>query len=245
MAARKKISAKKKSAPKKVAAKKPAPKKVAAKKPAPKKVAAKKPAPKKVAAKKPAPKKVAAKKPAPKKIVAKAPAAASPSTLPPISSEFVEEIAAFCELVNSGAAGDADLEGYASFNEQYKPSDWARNPAVDEHMLTFAMDGAGGQFTLWRQPGRALLDNPVVQLGDDGELHVLAPDFPSFVALVAAGVNLFSRSTDELSPQPQLQQFLTETWSGRAFDDAAAILSSAQAAWPGFEDWMRAQVKND
>ena len=238
MATKKKIAAKKRSAPKKVAAKK---------KPAPKKVAAKKPAPKKVAAKKPAPKKVVAKKPAPKKVVAKepAPAAAAPSTLPPRSSEFVEEIAAFCELLNSGAAGDADLEGYASFNEQYKPSDWARNPAVDQHMLTFAMDGAGGQITLWRQPGRELLDNPVVQLGDDGELHVLAPDFPSFVALVAAGVNLFSRSTDDLSPQPQLQEFLTETWSDRTFDDAATILSTAQAAWPGFEEWMRAQVKND
>ena len=228
MATKKKIAAKKKSAPKKVAAKK---------KSAPKKVAAKKPAPKKVAAKKPAPKKVVAKKPAP--------VAAAPSTLPPLSSEFVEEIAAFCELLNSGAAGDADLEGYASFNEQYKPSDWARNPAVDEQMLTFAMDGAGGQFTLWRQPGRELLDNPVVQLGDDGELHVLAPDFPSFVSLVASGVNLFTRSTDELSPAPQLQEFLTETWSDRTFDDAATILSTAQAAWPGFEEWMRAQVKND
>ena len=157
----------------------------------------------------------------------------------------MEEVAAFCELVNSGAAGDADLEGYASFNEQYKPSDWARNPSVDQQMLTFAMDGAGGQFTLWRQPNRELLDNPVVQLGDDGELHVLANDFASFAALVAAGVDLFSRSTDALTPRPQLQEFVQKTWADRAFGDATAILTDAKQAWPNFAAWMQDQVKAD
>ena len=106
------------------------------------------------------------------------------------------------------------------------------------------MDGAGGQFSLWLQPGRALLDNPVVQLGDDGELNVLAPDFPSFVALVGAGVNLFTRETEALSPQARVQEFLRERWADRSFDAPAAILSSAQAAWPGFEEWLRAQVPN-
>jgi hypothetical protein len=236
----------KKSPKKKVAAKKVAPKKVAPKKVAPKKVAPKK----KAAAKKVAPKKkAAAKKAAPKKVGAPAlsPKASAPPPAPTPEApaayfSFPEEVAAFCELVNSGGAGEADLEGYADFNEQYKPSDWARNPAVDQQMLTFAMDGAGGQFTLWRQAGRELLDNPVVQLGDDGELHVLASDFPSFVALVAAGVDLFSRETEDLTPRPQLQEFIAMTWGDRTFGDAASILSSAKDAWPNFEEWMRAQV---
>lgn len=207
-------------------------------------------------AKKVAKKKVSSKKPAPRKLVKKKAAAkkpARPSTppgmngaqsLPQVSFDFTAEIAAFCELVNSGGAGEADLEGYASFNEQYKPSDWAQNPALDQQLLTFAMDGAGGQFTLWRQPGKPLLENPVVQLGDDGELHVLANDFASFVALVAEGVNLFSRDTDDLTPRPQVKEFVKQTWGTRDFGDAGSILATASTAWSNFEEWMRAQVKS-
>ncbi|MDP1829098.1 MAG: hypothetical protein Q8L48_37895 [Archangium sp.] len=250
MAAKKKAAkrAVKKAPKKKVAAKKVVAKKAASKKAAPKKAAPKKAAPKKAALKKAAPKVVVAKK---KAAPAKKPAAPKKAEAPPPAPtpeapaayfSFPEEVAAFCELVNSGGAGEADLEGYADFNEQYKPSDWARNPAVDQQLLTFAMDGAGGQFTLWRQAGRELLDNPVVQLGDDGELHVLAPDFPSFVALVAAGVDLFSRETEDLTPRPQLQEFVAMKWGDRTFGDAASILSAAKNAWPNFEEWMRAQV---
>lgn len=220
---KKKVVAKKKAAPKKSAAKK------VAKKAAPKKKA--KPAAKKKAA-------TPTKSPPPA-----TPAAEAPS-LPEVTFDFVPEVAAFCALVNSGAAGEADLEGYQSFNEQYKPSDWAQNPALDQQMLTFAMDGAGGQFSLWRQPGRALLDNPVVQLGDDGELHVLAKDFASFVALVAEGVDLFSKSLEDLDERPQLKDFVKKTWGERDFGDAGDILQNAKTAWSNFEEWMRTQVKS-
>ncbi len=249
-AKKKKVVAKKKAAPKKSAPKKKVSAKKAVKKPAPKKkVVAKKkaPAPKKKPAAPSAPKKAPTppppSPPEPEtEVAAEAPAADNP--LPEVSLEFHPEVAAFCELVNSGGAGEADLEGYESFNEQYKPSDWARNPALDQQMLTFAMDGAGGQFTLWRQPGRELLDNPVVQLGDDGELHVLAKDFASFVALVAEGVDLFSKSLEDLDERPQLKDFVKKQYGERDFGDAGDILQNAKTAWANFEEWMRSQVKS-
>ena len=267
LAPKKKVAPRKAGAPKKTAPRKAAPKKAAPKKAAPKKTAPKKAAPKKAAPKKAAPKNAAPKNAAPKNAAPKnaasknaapknaapppeakktpAPAAESAETPAAASFNFTEEIAAFCELVNSGGAGEADLEGYASFNEQYKPSDWARNPALDQQMLTFAMDGAGGQFTLWRQHGRELIDNPVVQLGDDGELRVLASDFPLFVALVASGMDLFSREVDNLTQRPQMQEFLKERFGERTFGDAGSILSTAQTAWSNFDAWMKSQVRAD
>lgn len=220
-----------------MAAKKKATRKKATKKKATKK---KKPATKK---KPPIKKKPAAKKkPATK--TAPSPKPTSPAVAPsPAAPDFPPEVAALCEAINGGGH-ELDMEGYESFNEQYKPGDWTRNPGTNGLMLTFCMDGAGGQFTLWLQPGKALLDNPVVQLGDDGALHVLASDFASFCALTAAGVNFFERTPDELTPAAPVQAMVASTWPGRVFPSPAEIMSAAAAAYPDFEGWMRAQVKS-
>ncbi len=179
----------------------------------------------------------------PGRFVYRAPMAKSKNTPPkappaPAFEAMPPEVAAFCARINTSDRGDADLEGYAAFNEQYKPSDWTRNPAADTSLLTFAMDGAGGQFALWRQADRALLDCPVVQLGDDGDARVLARDFASFCALVAAGVNLFAVEDAPHGPRSALQTFVRDAWPGRDFGDVATILQSAAAEHPAFAPWL-------
>jgi hypothetical protein len=73
---------------------------------------------------------------------------------------------------------------------------------------------------------------------------VLAKDFASFVALVAEGVDLFSKSLEDLDERPQLKEFVKKNYGDRDFGDAGDILQNAKTAWANFEEWMRAQVKS-
>jgi hypothetical protein len=251
MATKKKKPAK--AAPKKRSAKKVAPKRAAPKKVAPKKPAPKKPAPKKPAPKKPAPKKAAPKKPAPKKVAPKkaAPKAAAPKKVAAPKAERLSKFPAVLEelvsWVNEGRAGNLDFEMYGSFNEQYKPSDWTRNPASDDELFTFGMDGSGSQVAIWRRDADVALDDlPVVFLGSEGEVRPLATSLPAFLHLVASGLGpaeIAFGSGDEPTANDAMLEWVRETYSGRAFPDPQAILDEAAEALAGFEAHMMSSTK--
>lgn len=213
--------------------KKPAKKKAAPKK-APRK-AAKKAAPKK-AAKRAAPKKKpAAKKPA---AVTAAPAAAPWKEFPPVIKELVA-------WVNEGRAGDVDFEMYESFNEQYKPSDWTRNPASDAELFTFGMDGTGGQVAIWRRDPQAdFASLPIVFLGSEGEVKPLAMSLPGFLQLLSHGLGPLE-TTFAKAPEPneEMQAWVRGAFPDRELAAPAAILGEAAEALSDFEQYVRSLVK--
>lgn len=260
MATAKKASPKKSA--KKPATKKPAAKKVAAKKAPTKKPAAKKVAAKKPAVKKPAPKKPvakpAAKKPAVKKAPAKAaktptkkatpaPAAKKPAAKPAAKAPspkksgpsftppgaFTPLFTSLEQWVNGGKLGEIDFEVYQNFNEQYKPSDWFSEPALDKVMFSFAMDGTGGQFTIWQNGSSAQLEDlPVVLLGSEGSTIVLTQNVPEFFALVAAGIDPAQLEYQGISgkekPHADFSAFVKSQWPQKSFASPKEIFSNAK-----------------
>jgi hypothetical protein len=225
------------------------------KKPAPKKkpAAKKKPAPKK---KKLAPKKKPApKKKAPAKAKAKASAAApkpkqaaAASVAPPAAaagwSKFPPVLATLVEWVNEGRAGEVDFEMYASFNEQYKPSDWTRNPKTDEELFSFGMDGTGGQVAIWRTDGDKAFDAlPIVFLGSEGEIKPLAMTLPKFLHLLASGIGPLEASDGgEPSPNDEMLEWVRGEYPGAKFGEPSEILEEAASELAHFEEHLMSQV---
>lgn len=125
---------------------------------------------------------------------------------------------------------------YGELNEQYQPSDWTRNDAANEELLTFAQDGAGGQYALW--VGTVDMERaPVVKLGDDGDLIVLAKDAFDFAWLLACGVEPIAVAEDgtlpsDLVASEELQAWVREQAPGRSFGSPSEILAAAREAYP-------------
>ena len=251
MATKKKTTAKKRTAKKATSAKSSAPKKKVAPKKKAKVVAPKKKA-KAVAPKKKA-KAVAPKKKAkavaPKKKATAAPkkvAVAAPAKKPerPTFPAVLEELVSW---VNEGRAGNLDFEMYGSFNEQYKPSDWTRNPASDDELFTFGMDGSGGQVAIWRRDAAPLEELPVVFLGSEGEVKPLATSLPSFLHLVASGfgpAEIAFATIEDPTPNESMLEWVQSTYPNRAFSDPQSILDDAAEALAGFEAHLMATTKS-
>jgi hypothetical protein len=240
MARAKKTAAKKKAAPKKTP-KKPAPKKPAkiaakAKAKAPKKAPSKKPAPKKPPAKKPA-----APKPAPMiEEAAAAPASDGWAAFPPVLASLVE-------WVNGGKLEGVDFEMFQAFNEQYKPSDWTRNPASDQELFTFGMDGTGGQVAIWRRDPAAPFDAlPIVFLGSEGEISPLATSLPLFLHALASGRGPLELvfGGDEPDGNPEMIAWVQEQYPGVTFKSPAGIFADAKKALADFEPHLHEQVRS-
>jgi hypothetical protein len=92
------------------------------------------------------------------------------------------------------ADGDGvDCEPYDEFLSAEDTSHWLRgwtgNAGLDgNNFRVFGQDGAGGCVAFWRAPpGGALADQPVVLLGSEGELGVVAQDLASYLWLLSDG----------------------------------------------------------
>lgn len=161
--------------------------------------------------------------------------------------EMPDILFALTEWVHEGRCNVRDLEFYESFNDQYRPSHWTRNEASDDSLGTFAQDGAGGQYALWFDVPDGT--QPVVKLGDDGDLRVLAVDTLDFAWLLACGVEPIAiheaDDTVEGEPTPAMQDWVRAQSPGRAFESPAAVLARASSAHPGFAAAVLAQVKRD
>ncbi len=235
--------------------KKPAHKPAATKR-ARKKAAAKKAKPaankKKVVAKRAqAPKKKAAAKSkvAKKPSAEKRPAAAKPVVSASTSTErwtaFPPVLEELVEWVNGGRAGDVDLEMYSSFNEQYKPSDWTRNPASDEELFTFAMDGSGGQVAIWRRDDSSFDSLPIVFLGSEGEVRPLAMSLPQFLHQVAHGLGPIELvfGGGEPAPNEDMIEWVKEQFPDARLAEPEQILAEATKSLEDFEKHLMAQVQ--
>ena len=213
-----------------------------------KKTAAKKPAPKKKAVaqkKKAAPKKpkAAAKKTAPAKAKPQAAAPKAEATTP-AWTKFPPVLEALVEWVNEGRAGEVDFEMYASFNEQYKPSDWTRDPKTDEELFTFGMDGSGGQVAIWRTDTTKPFDAlPVVFMGSEGEVKPMATSLPKFLYLLASGLGPIEAFFDgEPNLNEEMMEWLRGEYPNAKFGEASEILEEAASELAHFEEHLMSQV---
>ncbi len=161
--------------------------------------------------------------------------------------EIPDTLRALADWVHGGRCTVHDLEFYEAFNQEYRPSHWTRNPDSDEALGTFAQDGAGGQYALWFDaPGDG--PRPVVKLGDDGDLVVLALDALEFAWLIASGVEPIGvREGGAIAgaeaPSEALQQWVQQQDPARDFGAPDAIIARAMAANPTFAASVQAQSR--
>ncbi|MEW2287373.1 SMI1/KNR4 family protein [Streptomyces sp. NPDC047841] len=100
------------------------------------------------------------------------------------------------------ADGDGvDFEPFAAFLPADETTDWFRlwtgNSEVDgDAFRVFGQDGTGGYAAFWLvRPGRALVEQPVVFLGSEGETGVVARSLGDFLWLLADGFGPWEAAT--------------------------------------------------
>ena len=139
-----------------------------------------------------------------------------------------------------------DFEPYRDFLSPEETTDWFRawtgnNEADGTCFRIFGQDGTGGYAAFWiTDPERALLDQPVVFLGSEGETGVIAEDFSSYLWLLAAGIGPFEAvaySGSKGSPQEHFEAFAQEV-SGQAKLEGAEVLKKAKARYTDFSSWV-------
>lgn len=151
-------------------------------------------------------------------------------------SDFPELITQITPWVMNGRCTVQDLEIYQAFNQEYCPADWTGNPAANNELSTFAQDGAGGQYALWIGPA-GIAGAPVVKLGRDGELVVLARDLLDFAWLIACGVEPIAVGDDATLRDPvtaseEMQQWVHSLAPERTFGGVRETFDAAAAAFP-------------
>ncbi|SCF34276.1 hypothetical protein GA0074695_5833 [Micromonospora viridifaciens] len=145
------------------------------------------------------------------------------------------------------AAGDGiDFEPYDAFLTADETADWFRawtgNPAVDGgEFRVFGQNGAGGLAAFWLvRAGEPVERQPVVFLGSEGEVAVVAQDLTAYLWLLADG---FGPKEAERYPRiehmPRVDPYRAEVaqrWAPGARRPAAEIITVARAEFPRFEE---------
>ncbi|MFI8966079.1 SMI1/KNR4 family protein [Streptomyces sp. NPDC053493] len=138
-----------------------------------------------------------------------------------------------------------DYEPYAAFPSAEETTDWIRawtgnQELTGDAFLPFGMDGSGGQVAFWRvRAGRPPAEQPVVFLGSEGEVRVLAQELTGFLWLLADGIGPVDVVWhEERTPRPSAElAAIAERHAGTAARrPAAEILAAAAAEFPGFEE---------
>ncbi len=150
-------------------------------------------------------------------------------TIPPLAAELND-------WVMNERCTVSDLEFYDEFNQEYRPSNWTRNAASDDELLTFVQDGTGGQYALWITPA-GVEGAPVVKLGSDGEVAVMSRDLVDFAWLIACGVEPLGvgddgKLRDPIEACPEMQAWVRTIAPDRKFGTAKQTLDAARAAYP-------------
>ena len=136
-----------------------------------------------------------------------------------------------------------DYEPFAEF----KPAEenrfwwplWTGKPDLDgAEFRVFGMDGTGGYSAFWLvRNGQPLTSQPIVFLGSEGEVGVVARDLADFLWLLADGFGpLEAVEYPERPARPQRE--LTEIAERYAADrraSAATVIAAARTEFPDFE----------
>ncbi|WP_103500600.1 MULTISPECIES: SMI1/KNR4 family protein [unclassified Streptomyces] len=157
---------------------------------------------------------------------------------------FPAALDAVAEIEFDYADGEGvDFEPYADFLTAEDTTDWIRawtgNTELNgDDYRVFGQDGTGGYAALWLvRPGRPLTDQPVVFLGSEGEVGVVATDLAAFLWVLADGSGPYEATADpgrDSRPDAELVDLAEEFAPGRR-DTAAALVAAANEEFPTFE----------
>lgn len=130
-------------------------------------------------------------------------------------------------------------------------------PSDGSRLIVFAQDGTGSLFCLWLRPEHDDVDRaPVVYLGSEGEVGVLARDPAAFLEFVASGLTYDGHNGEFFDPldSDDDEDFASEETARRAKVAAYVrrqtgktelrhpkqVRAEAEAAFPKFAEWVEA-----
>ncbi|MFD8757146.1 SMI1/KNR4 family protein [Kitasatospora sp. NPDC059577] len=139
-----------------------------------------------------------------------------------------------------------DFEPFAAFLSAEDTTDWWRawtdnTESSGDDFRVFGQDGTGGYAAFWLvRPDGALVDQPVVFLGSEGETAVVARDLADFLWLLADGVGPCEAAggygTDR-GPRPDRRlTAVAERFAPGRQQSAAAVIERAAREFPDFDD---------
>ncbi len=122
---------------------------------------------------------------------------------------------------------------------------WTGNPTLTgAEFRVFGHDRTGGTACFWLvQPTAALLAQPIVFFGSQGELGVVAVDFADYVWLLAGGIGPSEAITlgiDSGIPNPSFAEFAA-THAPKSEKSPTAVVARAQQDFARFAPSIRAQ----
>lgn len=135
-----------------------------------------------------------------------------------------------------------DFEPFDEFDSAEETTDWwqawtGNEEAGEPPLRFFGKDGSGGQATIWlRDPTAPIEAQPVVFLGSEGELAVLAQNLGDYLWLLANGIGPLE-PVDGLNREPQPIPELVALAPGEP-RSSAAILATAETLLEDLETFV-------
>lgn len=158
-------------------------------------------------------------------------------------AQFPELLAKLHKLDFDYADGDGiDFEPYNEFLSKEKTLRWFRawtgNPTIETtDYLVFGQDGTGGYAAIWNvNTNQRLLEQPIVFLGSEGEMGVIAKDFHDYLWLLASGHGPYEAVAYPDDKTPNNTQFtnFAKEHSLSEQRSASEILNEAASLYPTF-----------
>ncbi|PSJ30599.1 SMI1/KNR4 family protein [Streptosporangium nondiastaticum] len=156
--------------------------------------------------------------------------------------------------VRLGCIGEdgVDFEPFEAFLTADETTDWLRSWTGNRELTgdgfrVFGQDGTGGSAAFWLiRPGQALIEQPVVFLGSEGETGVVARHLGAFLWLLADGFGPWEAATSYdpgpdwvARPNHELTS-IAERFAPDHRAPAAVVIEQATREFPGFDDYMMA-----
>lgn len=145
------------------------------------------------------------------------------------------------------AGGDGvDFEPFTAFLSADETTDWFRawtgnGELTGDTFRVFGQDGTGGYAAFWLiRPGRALVEQPVVFLGSEGETGVVASNLGAFLWLLADGFGPWeaanSYEPDWVPHTNRELAAIAEQFAAHLRAPAVAVIEQATREFPDFDD---------
>ncbi|MGW0822503.1 SMI1/KNR4 family protein [Streptomyces sp. NPDC002845] len=161
--------------------------------------------------------------------------------------QFPAALAAAMAVRFDYASGEGvDFEPFAAFLSADETTNWfqawtGNSELNGDDFRVFGQDGTGGYAAFWLvRPGRALVEQPVVFLGSEGETGIVARNLDAFLWLLADGFGPWEAATsyepDRVPhPNPELTAIAEQFAPGHRAP-AASVIEQAIHEFPDFDD---------
>ena len=135
-----------------------------------------------------------------------------------------------------------DFEPYTEFLSQDDVTTWLKawtgNKTVEfDELYVFGQDGTGGYAAIWiADRSKDFLNNPIIFLGSEGELGIVASNFYDYLWVLASGHGP-SEAVNNLDVDRESNEVFmkfAETHSRTKNRPVAEIRESANILYPGF-----------